>query len=191
MGSAPGAQPVLFLKPPSALLADGGTVVIPRHAGQVHHEVELVIVIGKDGRSILEAAALDHVLGYAVGLDLTLRDLQNAAKAKGEPWDLAKGFDTSAPVSAVAPRREVGDGSGLEMSLRVNGARRQHASTSSMLHGVPALVAYASRLMRLERGDLLFSGTPAGVGPIAPGDRLEARIERVGTLTVDVSGEAE
>ncbi len=191
MGTPPDTPPVLFLKPPSALVANGGIVVIPRDAGQVHHEVELVVVIGKAGKSIPEADALDHVLGYAVGLDLTLRDLQNAAKARGEPWDLAKGFDTSAPVSTVAPRGEVGDGSGLEISLRVNGDVRQHASTSSMLHGVPALLAYASRLMRLERGDLLFSGTPAGVGPIAPGDRLEARIERIGALEVSVSAEAE
>jgi len=191
MGNAPNVPPVLFLKPPSALVADGGAVVIPSDAGQVHHEVELVIVVGKAGRKIPEAIALEHVLGYAVGVDLTLRDLQGAAKAKGEPWTVAKGFDTSAPVSAVAPRDEVGDGSGLEISLQVNGALRQHASTSSMLHGVPGLVAYASRWMSLERGDLIFCGTPAGVGPIAPGDRLEASIEKVGSLGVTVESEAE
>lgn len=190
MGNAPGAPPVVFLKPPSALIHDGGTVRIPAGLGEVHHEVEMVVVMGEGGRAIPENRALEHVLGYAVGLDMTLRDLQATAKSRGEPWALAKGFDTSAPVSFVAPRDEVGDGSGLELSLDVNGQRRQQSTTSLMIHGVASLVARASQLITLERGDLIFTGTPAGVGPVEAGDRLEARLERVGTLRVTV-GRAE
>jgi uncharacterized protein (TIGR00369 family) len=186
MGWKEASPPVLFLKPPSAIVHDGGAVRVPPDVGEVHHEVELVIVIGISGRAIPESQALDHVLGYAVGLDMTLRDVQAAAKAKGEPWALSKGFDTSAPVSVVAPRDDVGDGSGLRIALDVNGTRRQEADTSQMVHGVPALVALASRLMTLERGDLIFTGTPAGVGPVKPGDLLEAGLEKVGTLSVRV-----
>jgi uncharacterized protein (TIGR00369 family) len=186
MGWHEAAPPMLFLKPPSAIVHDGGVVRVPPDMGEVHHEVELVVVIGRTGRAIAEAEALDHVLGYAVGLDMTLRDAQSAAKAKGEPWAISKGFDTSAPVSVVAPRDEVGDGSGLRLTLDVNGARRQEADTSAMVHGVPGLVAFASRLMTLEHGDLIFTGTPAGVGPVRPGDLLEAGLEKVGTLSVRV-----
>jgi len=189
MGNRPDAPPVVFLKPPTAIVHDGGTVRIPRGMGEAHHEVELVVVVGKDGRAIAEADALQHVLGYAVGLDMTLRDVQTEAKRKGEPWTIAKGFDTSAPVSAVAPRDEIGDGSGLAITLDVNGQRRQEGNTSAMLHPVAALVAAVSRFVTLERGDLLFTGTPSGVGPVVSGDVLEARIEKVGTLRVEVASD--
>lgn len=191
MGASEDAAPVVFLKPASALVADGGVVRIPLGEGAVHHEVEMVVVIGRAGRSVPEAQALDYVLGYAVGLDLTLRDLQAEAKAKGEPWTLAKGFDTSAPVSLVARREGVGDGSGLRLTLSVNGSKRQDASTSEMTRSVSALIAHASRLVTLEPGDLLFTGTPAGVGPVKSGDVLEARLEKVGSLTVRVEEESE
>ena len=189
MGNAPSAPPVLFLKPASALAHDGEAVVVPAGAGAVHHEVELVVVMGRPAKAVSPESALDHVLGYGVGLDMTLRDVQAEAKSKGEPWAVAKGFDTSAVVSLVAPRDEVGDGSGLDIVLTVNGETRQRASTSAMLHGVRDLVAHVSRLMRLDRGDLLFTGTPAGVGPVRPGDRLEATIERVGALHVGIEAE--
>jgi len=187
MGNAPATLPVLFLKPPSALVQDGGTVVLPQGLGQVHHEVELVVAIGSRGRAIPESAAMDHVLGYAVGLDLTLRDLQAEAKKKGEPWDLAKGFDGSAPVSHVVPRERAGDVSTLALTLDVNGTRRQEGSTRQMLHGVAALVAYASREITLERGDLLFTGTPAGVGPLVRGDRAVAKLAELVTLGVTIA----
>ena len=186
MGGSGAEDPVLFLKPPSALVSGGGKISLPQGLGDVHHEVELVVVIGRGGRSISEAQALDHVLGYAVGFDLTLRGLQSEAKKKGEPWALSKGFDGSAPVSLVAPRDEVGDGSGLAISASVNGEVRQQDTTSKMIHGVAALVAFASRLMTLERGDLLFTGTPAGVGPIRDGDTAVGTIEKVGTITIEV-----
>lgn len=187
MGHDPNAAPpVLFVKPSTALVHDGGDVRIPRGLGSVHHEVELVVVIGKPGRAIPVETALEHVAGYAVGLDMTLRDLQAEAKKSGGPWASAKGFDTSAPVSLVAPRDEVGDGSGLALTLAVNGRIRQQDTTSRMIHGVPQLLAMASRLFTLERGDLLFTGTPSGVGPVAAGDRLIAELERVGRLEVGV-----
>jgi len=187
MGNAPSVPPVLFLKPPSALVHDGGTVILPTGMGAVHHEVELVVAIGRTGRAIPESAALDHVLGYAVGLDLTLRDVQNEAKKKGEPWDLAKGFDGSAPVSQVVPREHAGDVTNLALTLDVNGVRKQAGSTAQMLHGVAALVAYASRWITLERGDLLFTGTPSGVGPLVAGDKVVARLSDLAALSVTIA----
>ncbi len=177
-----GEPPVYFLKPATALTHGSGTLSIPTHAGQVHHEIELVVAIGSPGKAIPEERALEHVMGYAVGLDLTLRDVQSRAKQRGEPWSLAKGFDGSAPVSLVVPREEVGDGSGLAIVCEVNGERRQEGNTDLMIHNVRRIVADVSAWMTLERGDLLFTGTPAGVGPLVPGDRVQARIDRVGEL---------
>lgn len=177
-------EPVLFFKPPSAIVHGGSAVRLPAGAGEVHHEVELVVVIGKPGKEIPAGSALDHVLGYAVGLDMTLRDLQQAAKDGGKPWGVSKGFDTSAPVSPVTPVDEVGDGSGLAITLDVNGERKQESNTSLMLHSVASLISLASQLNTLDRGDLLFTGTPAGVGPVAHGDVLEAEIEKIGRLRV-------
>jgi uncharacterized protein (TIGR00369 family) len=191
MGAPQGGPPVVFLKPPSALAGGGDAVTVPTSAGPIHHEVELVVVLGRRGKAIDPGRALDHVLGYAVGIDLTLRDLQSEAKRRGEPWTLAKGFDGSAPVSLVAPREEVGDASALAISLDVNGERRQDGNTSQMMHGVADLVAHVSRWMTLERGDLIFTGTPAGVGELHPGDRVEARIDRVGELEILIAGETE
>lgn len=187
MGGSPASPPVVFLKPTTALVGDGARVELPRDAGAVHHEVELVALIGKRGRAIERESALGHVAGFAVGIDLTLRDLQAQAKQRGEPWTEAKGFDGAAPVSAVAPREEVGDGSGLEISLTVNGETRQSGNTSQMLRPVADLVASCSRFMTLEPGDLIFTGTPSGVGPVRPGDLLEARLARVGRLRVKLA----
>jgi len=187
MGNAASVPPVLFLKPPSALVQDGGVVALPSGLGQVHHEIELVVVIGRTGRAIAEKDALDHVYGYAVGLDLTLRDLQSEAKKKGEPWDLAKGFDGSAPVSHVIPKESAGNVAALALTLDVNGERRQNGSTAQMLHGVAGLVAYASRWITLHRGDLLFTGTPSGVGPVVAGDRLEGRLSDLAKLRVTIA----
>lgn len=184
LGNAPLAPPVLFLKPPSALVHDRGVVTLPTGLGQVHHEVELVVVIGSRTRAVAAEAALDHVFGYAVGLDLTLRDLQSEAKKKGEPWDLSKGFDGAAPISHVVPKDQVADPSGLTLTLDVNGARKQTGSTGQMLHGVAALIAYASRWITLERGDLLFTGTPAGVGPLVAGDAVVAKLGDIASVRV-------
>ena len=183
-------SPVLFNKYNNALNWHGGIINLPQKAARkFDYEVELVVVIGKEGRTIPQAEAMDHVLGYAVGLDMTLRELQTRAKRRGDPWTLSKGFDGSAPVSLVAPRDEVGDPSGLAITLAVNGKRRQTANTSGMIHPIAALVSRASALMTLERGDLLFTGTPSGVGPVLPGDTIEAQIEKVGRLTVQIAAQ--
>ena len=181
-------DPVLFIKPPTSLLVSGGVLSLPSFSREVHHEVELVVVIGRETRGVPEERALDHVLAYAVGLDLTCRDLQKRAKERGEPWAISKGFDGAAPVSSAVAADSVGDPGDLAIELRVNGAVRQSARTSQMIHGVPWLVAYASRYMTLERGDLLMTGTPSGVGPLSPGDVARGTIERVGAVEIRVQG---
>lgn len=173
-------QPVLFLKPSTALLPPGASIRLPEFSSEVHHEVELVVAVGRLANRISAAEALGIVLGYGVGLDLTARDWQKRARERGEPWSVAKGFDGAAPLSEIAPAEEVGDPGDLAIALRVNGQLRQSARTSEMVFKTPDIVAHASRFFTLEPGDLIFTGTPSGVGPIRPGDILEAEIERVG-----------
>jgi len=180
------STPVVFLKPSTAIVYDGESVVIPPVSSDAHHEIELVVVIGRDGRDITAATSMEHVAGYAVGLDMTLRDVQTEAKKKGLPWTAAKGFDTSAPLSAAVRAGAVGDPHALTLELRVNGAVRQHSSTSAMILKIPEIIAYCSTLFTLEAGDLIFTGTPEGVGRVVHGDRLDARIARIGSLTVGV-----
>ena len=175
-------KPVIFFKPSTALLTPGETITLPDFSTHVHHEVELVVVVGREMRRIDVGRALDYVAGYAVGLDLTARDVQQEAKKRGGPWAIAKGFDGSAPVSETTPAEEVGDPGNLSIELRVNGEVRQSGRTSEMLFKVPDLLSYASGIFTLEPGDLLFTGTPSGVGPLAPGDELVAEIERVGRV---------
>ena len=168
------ADPVVFLKPAGALLPSGGTVVLPRQSESVHHELELVAVIGTAGRHLSEADALSHVAAYALGLDLTARDLQARAKASGTPWSIAKGFDTFAPLGPLVDARAVGDPQALRIALQVNGETRQADTTAHMLHPVARLVAFLSTVFTLHPGDLVYTGTPEGVGPLAAGDRLVA-----------------
>jgi len=179
-------QAVLFMKPASSIVPSGGTVVIPPHAGSCHHEIELAVLIGKTGKQIEEPAALTHVAGYGVALDLTLRDLQNELKAKGLPWEIAKAFDTACPLSSFVPAASVPDPQRLRLRLHVNGELRQDGSSAAMLRPVARLISEASRHFTLEAGDILLTGTPSGVGPLVSGDRVEAVIESVGTLSVSV-----
>ena len=186
MGSPIGGDPVVFLKPASALCGEGAVVRAPGQGHELHHEVELVVAIGRGGWRIPFERALEHVAGYAVGLDLTLRDLQREAKKLGRPWALAKGFDTSAPLSAFKAAHEVPDPQKLLLTLKVNGALRQSGSTADMIVPVAGLIAFASQFMTLEPGDLIFTGTPAGVGALKAGDTLEAEAAGVGSLRVAV-----
>jgi len=179
-------EPVVFLKPSTALLADGGVIRLPSFSRDVHHEVEIVVLISEGGREIPREKAFDHVGGYAIGLDLTARDVQSAAKKKGLPWAVSKGFDTSAPVSQFVPRARVSDPGQLQFSLSVNGTTRQRGSAADMLFPVDAVVSYLSTVFTLEPGDLIFTGTPEGVAAIAPRDRLEARLADLVSLTVTV-----
>lgn len=170
-------EPVVFLKPATAIVPDGGTILLPAISNDVHHEVELVVVIGRGGKRIDEAHALEHVAGYAIGLDMTLRDVQSAAKKKGLPWSVAKGFDTSAPLSQVVPASRVPDPQALTIACSVNGTMRQRASTGMMLLSVAKTISYVSTIFTLEEGDLLFTGTPEGVARVVAGDVITAEIE--------------
>lgn len=173
-------QPVLFLKPPSAILHDGGTIVIPKISRDLHHEVEMTVLIGRGGKNIDEHSALSHVAGYGVGLDMTLRDVQSEAKKKGLPWTLAKGFDTSAPLSEFVPAAAIADPHALEVELRVNGAVRQRGNTSSFIFRLERLISLISTHFTLEKGDVIFTGTPEGVAQTVPGDTLEATLRTPG-----------
>lgn len=178
--------PVVFIKPSTAIAEDGGSVIIPAFSRDVHHEVELVVVMGRGGRDIPPEKAMEHVAGYAVGLDMTLRDVQAEAKKRGLPWSVAKGFDTSAPISAAVRRELVPDPHSLSIELRVNGTVRQSSNTRHMILHIPGIIAYCSTVFTLETGDLIFTGTPEGVGRVIPGDRIDASIASVGSLTVGV-----
>jgi len=180
-------QPMVFLKPATAVVRSGDAVRLPPQSKEVHHEVELVAVIGKKGRRIPEEEALDHVAGYAVGLDMTARDLQAEAKEKRHPWSVAKGFDTFAPLGPITPAADVGDPNDLTLQLHVNGETRQEAHTSHMIFPVATLVHYCSQIFTLEPGDLLYTGTPSGVGPVAAGDELEATATGIEPLRVQVT----
>jgi 5-carboxymethyl-2-hydroxymuconate isomerase len=178
---------VLFIKPASSLLPAGGTVIIPPYGRDCHHEIELAVLIGRTGKQVTEADALALVAGYAVALDLTLRDVQTELKAKGLPWEIAKAFDTSCPLSDFVPAERIANPQALRLQLRVNGDLRQDGTTAAMLHPVARLISEVSTYFTLEAGDILLTGTPSGVGPIRSGDRLEAVIEGVGTLKVGVA----
>ena len=185
MGAAPAdpaarGRPVFFLKPADAIVVDG-QVPYPPATAELHHEVELVVALGRDAPEGVLApdAAEALVFGYAVGLDLTRRDLQAAAKARGLPWDIGKAFDGSAPVSGLVPAAEVGALAGRTLTLEVNGERRQHGSLRDLVWDVPDILHELSKLYRLRAGDLVFMGTPAGVGPLRPGDTFQASLDGV------------
>lgn len=181
--------PVFFAKPADAIVLDGA-VPYPRGTRELHHEVELVVALGADappGELPVEGAdAL--VFGYGVGLDLTRRDLQAAAKAKGLPWDTAKGFDDSAPMSELVPAADVGPLHARAITLQVNGQTRQHGPLADLVWNVPEILHELSRLYALRAGDVVFMGTPAGVGPLQPGDRFEARLDDVVSLRGEITG---
>ena len=176
------ANPVFFMKPADAIVAEGGEVPYPSVTHELHHEVEMVVALGKGGRDIAASRALDCVFGYGIGLDLTRRDLQAAMKAKGLPWDVAKGFDASAPVSALRPASEIGHPSHARLSLAVNGEARQGSDIADMIFPVAEIIAELSKLFELKPGDLVFTGTPAGVGPLVRGDRFRAELAGVAVL---------
>ncbi len=186
MGGAVPPEPWVFLKPSSAIVPTAESVVLPQRSNDVHHEVELVVLIGAQGKNIPADRSLDIVAGYAVGLDMTARDLQAAAKEARSPWLIAKGFDTFAPLGPIIPVSEIEDPQNLKIQLSVNGELRQDASTADMIFSVAELVSFCSECFTLFPGDLLFTGTPDGVGPVQDGDRLIARIEGLPDLSITV-----
>lgn len=176
--------PVFFSKPADAVLPCGGTQPFPRGTADLHHEVELVVALGADATTPVSAQDAGRlVFGYALGLDLTRRDLQAAAKAKGLPWDSAKGFDRSAPISEIVPAVAFGALAPRQLQLQVNGALRQQAPLADMVWSVPEIIVELSRLFELRAGDLIFMGTPAGVAALHPGDSYHANIDEMLSLS--------
>ncbi len=190
MGSDPTREaPFFFAKPADALVSSplsAAHVAYPPQTKNFHHEVELVVAIGTAGRNISVDQALGHVIGYAVGIDLTRRDLQNAAKDRGQPWAMGKGFDASAPCSALQLAANIGHPSQGAIELRLNGQSRQFGHLQDMIWSVAETIAHLSKLVGLAPGDLIFTGTPEGVGPLQIGDLIDARIEGVGTLSCTI-----
>jgi fumarylpyruvate hydrolase len=187
MGHDPNREPpFFFMKPASAIVTDNADFPYPSATKDVHHEMELVVAIGKGGANIPAAKALDHVYGYAVGLDMTRRDLQGEAKKMGRPWDTGKAFDHSAPCSAVVPAAKIGHPAKGRIWLKVNGETRQEGDLSQLIWNIPDTIAYLSTLFTLAPGDLIYSGTPAGVGPVKKGDTLEGAVDGVGTIKFKV-----
>lgn len=176
------SAPMFFCKPADAVVSDGADVPYPQATGELHHEVEMVVALGSGGRDLTPDQAAALVWGYGVGLDLTRRDLQAQAKAKGHPWDVAKGFDHSAPVSALRPASETALDAGSMLRLQVNGELRQQAALGDMVHGVPQILAALSTLFELKAGDLVFTGTPSGVAALHRGDRFHAELAGVAEL---------
>ena len=182
MGSDPDREPPFyFTKPADAVLVGGADMPYPPATKDLHHEMELVVAIGTGGRDIAESDALTHVWGYCAGLDMTRRDLQNAAKKTGRPWDMGKGFDHSAPMGELVPAQGIDPGRG-RIELKVNGQTRQVSDLGQMIWSVPEVIANLSRLVELAPGDLIMTGTPEGVAAVAKGDVLEGSIEGVGTV---------
>jgi 5-carboxymethyl-2-hydroxymuconate isomerase len=187
LGNENPEAPVIFIKPSSSVIGDGEAIVIPPYSRECHYEAELALLVGTTGKNIPADRAMEHVAGYGVAIDLTLRDVQGELKKKGLPWEIAKGFDTACPLSAFAEATRVADPHALRIRLSVNGEMRQDGHTSMMIHRIPSIISHMSGCFTLESGDVILTGTPAGVGRIVSGDRLSADIPGVATLDVTVA----
>ena len=187
MGFDPDREPPFFFcKPSDAVVEDGATIPYALATEALEHEIELVVAIGRGGKEIAREAALEHVYGYAVGIDLTRRDLQLAARDKGRPWDTGKAFDNSAPLGAIQRAGDIGHPAAGAIWLKVNDETRQNADLNQLIWPVADVIAQLSQLFRLEPGDLVFTGTPAGVGPVRPGDRVRGGIAGVGEISIQI-----
>ena len=184
MGADTREPPFFFSKPADALVPGGGDVLYPPLTANLQHEVELVVALSKGGANIAPEAALDHVFGYAVGFDLTRRDLQGKAKEKGHPWDMGKGFDQGGPISALQPASRVGHPAAGRIWLKVNGEVRQQGDLAQMSWKVAEVIANLSTYVCLQPGDLIFTGTPSGVSTVVRGDVLEGGVEGLGELKI-------
>lgn len=188
MGSLlPKGERIMFIKPPTSYVADGGAIVLPDYSNEVHHEVELVVVMGKHCHNVSKEDAWDYIAGFGIGIDATLRDLQKAAKEKGLPWAIAKGFYTSAPISSIVPvdnfEKNKND---FDFELKINNELRQKGNTQDMIYSVEELIEYLSKIFVLEEGDVIFTGTPEGVGKLNKGDKLEAELTNYVKLNIEV-----
>jgi 5-carboxymethyl-2-hydroxymuconate isomerase len=187
LGNETPTAPVIFMKPASSVIATGEEIHIPPYSTNCHHEAELALLVGKRARNIPEGEALSCLVGYGVAIDLTLRDVQDELKKKGLPWDIAKGFDTACPLSDFVPANQVPDPQQLTIVMTVNGEERQNGPTSLMINPAARIVSHLSTIFTLEPGDVILTGTPAGVSRIEPGDQLTAEIPGVASLQVSVA----
>lgn len=185
MNASVPTDPIVFLKPPAAYLASGSTLALPSWTDDVHHEVECVVVVGRDIDACDEASAWSAIAGVGVGLDLTARDVQQRAKSAGHPWAVAKSWRGSAPVSTIVPCDGIAMGP-WELRCSVNGILRQHGSTASMERSIPILMQYLAQVFTLRRGDAIFTGTPAGVGPITSGDHVVGELSSIARVELHV-----
>ena len=180
-GRAPD-QPVVFMKPVSCLVPPGEVIRMPTHGRNLHHEVEVVVLIGKAGKNISESTASSHIAGLTLGLDLTLRDVQSAMKKKGWPWEISKAFDQSAPLGTLTPYDDTLPLDDISFQCSVNGGLRQTGNSGEMMFAIPHLIHYLSGIWELMEGDLIFTGTPSGVGPLHPGDRVTLNSDLLGSF---------
>ena len=187
MGHDTREPPFFFGKPADAIVVGGADIPYPSQTADFHHEIELVVAIGKDGSDIASGDALNHVYGYAVGLDMTRRDVQAQAKKAGRPWDMAKGFDHSAPIGSIEPASAIGHPDSGAITLSVNGSERQRGDLADQIWNVPDTIAYLSQFVALKAGDIIMTGTPAGVGAVVRGDVLEGAIAGVGTVRTRIA----
>lgn len=186
MGQDEREPPFFFAKPADAVVRDGATVPYPPLTKDLHHEIELVVALKGRGRNVKAAQALDLVYGYAAGIDLTRRDLQIAARDIKRPWEIGKAFDASAPCGALAPADAIGHPKAGKITLACNGKPRQNSDLSQLIWSVPEIIEKLSEIVALAPGDIIMTGTPAGVGPVVAGDRLDGEIEGVGTISVTI-----
>ena len=187
MGRDPDREPPFFFtKWAETVVFDGARIAYPQATADFHYEAELVAAVGLGGRDIPAQQALAHIWGYATGLDMTRRDLQLKARDQGRPWDIGKNVEASSPLGLLHPAAEVGHPATGAISLTVNGEIRQNADLADLIWPVADVVAFLSRLYRLEPGDLIYTGTPAGVGPVTPGDRMQVRIDGLTPLSIEV-----
>lgn len=179
-------EPVIFLKPDSAILKDGKAFYLPEHLGEVHHELEIVLRVCKNGKHIHEKFASNYYDQIGLGIDFTARDLQNKLKSKGLPWELAKGFDGSAVLGNFVAKEQLGDLHALQLRLEINGSERQQGNTRDLLFPFEKIIAFVSQYFTLRQGDLIFTGTPAGVNAVQPGDRLQGYLNNQLLLDFEV-----
>ncbi|MFN3530566.1 MAG: fumarylacetoacetate hydrolase family protein [Bacteroidia bacterium] len=179
-------EPVIFLKPDSAILKDGKAFYLPDHLGSIHHELEIVLRICKNGKHIAPRFASDYYDQIGLGIDFTARDLQTKLKNKGLPWELAKGFDGSAVLGDFVPKEHLGVLQDLQLELQVNGEKRQAGNTRDLLFSFEAIISFVSQYFSLRQGDLIFTGTPAGVGPVHAGDKLKGYLNGQNLLAFEV-----
>ncbi|KAG0267436.1 hypothetical protein BG011_005721 [Mortierella polycephala] len=182
LGNAVPKSPFFFFKPTSSYITNGESIEVPPGLKDVHHEVELAVVIGKDGRDISAEDAESYIAGYALALDMTARDLQDKAKKAGMPWSAAKGYDTFTPIGDFIPKDQIPDYNNVDLLLKVDGVTKQNGNTRDMVFKIPALISYVSSISKVQAGDVLLTGTPAGVGKVVPGETITCELAAGGKI---------